>query len=237
MAAQTGKLFILSSWDGASAYVDVLSARSTDFTIANESVDVTTKSSNGWRTLLESAGIGSMTATLEGVFEDAAYEQRLVTLAEGNTHNLYEITSNAGQKFSGTFQITSYGRSGTYNGEEAYTLTLENAGVVTAHRLSDTVAAQDETSFDGTGLNGTFVGGDGVGGTAYIALDTITLSDGTVVTVDAVDGDGDVTQFTVTTASTTSFWYPEVTSLTQSSTSGTGTGFVLNLGANNRANA
>ncbi len=58
---------------------------------------------------------------------------------------------------------------------------------------------QDETNYDGTDPNGTFVGGDGAGGTAYLVGDVITLSDGSTITVDAVDGNGDVTDFTVTT--------------------------------------
>jgi hypothetical protein len=87
------------------------------------------------------------------------------------------------------------------------------------------IAGHDETNYDNVAPNGTFVGGDGVGGTAYVALDTITLSDGTVITVDAVDANGDVTQFTVTTSGQTAVT-PGV-ALTQSSTSGSGTSFTL----------
>lgn len=64
---------------------------------------------------------------------------------------------------------------------------------------------QDETYYDGDSnfLNGSFVGGDGVGGTSYSVSDVITLSDGSTVTVDAVDVNGDVTAFTVTTSGET----------------------------------
>jgi len=62
------------------------------------------------------------------------------------------------------------------------------------------IAGQDETIYDGATNNGVFVGGDGVGGTAYVAGDAITMSDGSVITVDVVDGNGDVTDFTVTTS-------------------------------------
>lgn len=102
------------------------------------------------------------------------------------------------------------------------------------------IDAQDETSYDNTGNNGTFVGGDGAGGTAYSVSDTITLSDsstgdtteGTQITVDAVDGNGDVTQFTVSHVNSDSSLKPGDT-LTQASTSGTGTAFTLTLGSNN----
>ena len=97
----------------------------------------------------------------------------------------------------------------------------------------ETIAAQDETDYNGAGSNGTFIGGDGVGGTAYVVNDTITLDDGSLITVDAIDGDDDVTQFTVTTVSTNPFNYPTVTVLAQTSTSGTGTEFELTVGDNN----
>ena len=97
------------------------------------------------------------------------------------------------------------------------------------------VDAQDETDYDGTGDNGSFVGGDGAGGTAYSGADTITLNDGTVITVDSVDGNGDVVTFDITTPPTNSF--PSGTIRTQTSTSGTGTGFTLTPGDNNETAA
>ena len=95
-------------------------------------------------------------------------------------------------------------------------------------------AGQDETDYDGTVDNGTFVGGNGLIATPYTPADTITLSDGSVITVDAVDGNGDVTQFTVTTSGITgvTIGIP----LTQTSTSGTGVAFTLTPEANNVTN-
>jgi hypothetical protein len=55
-----------------------------------------------------------------------------------------------------------------------------------------------EASFDGIAPNGSFVGGDSFGGTAHIAFDVITLSNGGQVLVDAVNANGDVTEFTIT---------------------------------------
>lgn len=46
------------------------------------------------------------------------------------------------------------------------------------------IAGQDETDYDGAGDNGTFSGGAG-----YAATDTITLTGGTVVTVDSISAD------------------------------------------------
>jgi hypothetical protein len=108
------------------------------------------------------------------------------------------------------------------------TVTLTGGAIATIDAISATqrlIAAQDETAFDGVGANGTFAGGTGVG-FEYVALDTITLSDGSVITVDAVDGNGVVTQFTVTTSGTTG--YLTGATLTQvSTTSVAGAGFSI----------
>ena len=126
-----------------------------------------------------------------------------------------------------------------------------------------------EANFDGIDPNGSFVGGDGIGGadsdiitadnsnssadseigSAYVPGDTITLSNGAVITVVAVDVNGDVTEFSITVtginnlnADTTGITadsdvftadygdqspITSNTELTQASTSGTGVGFTL----------
>lgn len=160
-------------------------------------------------------GGGDITATRTlSLVNDAA--------APGN--DLYYGTNSAGDKGWHSFPAVNDSVYDTFVATETeflLTPTLE------------TIAAQDETDFDGAGSNGTFVGGDGVGGTAYVVADTITLSDGTVITVDNVDGDGDVTEFTITTASTSVF--TTGTTLTQASTSGTGTDFSITTGPSNEA--
>ena len=108
-------------------------------------------------------------------------------------------------------------------------ITLSENSTATVDAISATavvtVAAQDETNFDGAGNNGTFAAGTG-----YVAAEQITLDDGTVITVDAVSS-GAVTQFTVTSSSTTSF--TSTTPRIQSSSNGSGTGFSITPGTNN----
>jgi hypothetical protein len=93
-----------------------------------------------------------------------------------------------------------------------------------------TIAGQNETHFDlgGEPPHGTFTGG-----ADYNVNDTITLSDGTVVTVAAVDN-GAVTEFDITTSSTSGNDTNGAT-LTQDSTSGGGSGFTLTLAVGNQA--
>lgn len=82
------------------------------------------------------------------------------------------------------------------------------------------IDALDETFYDNSPTTeGTFSGGTG-----HAALDVITMSDGSTITVDAVSG-GVVTQFTVETITTTPFVLGDT--LTQSSTTGSGASFTL----------
>ncbi len=129
---------------------------------------------------------------------------------------------------------------GTFVGGDDYAvgevITLSEASTATVDAISAqavvTIAAQDETSFDNTPTSeGTFVGGNTNPFTPYIAGQTITLNDGTVVLVDAVDGNGDVTQFTIQSISIVSV--ASGTTLVQSSTTGAGQGFTLTLDTDN----
>ena len=85
---------------------------------------------------------------------------------------------------------------------------------------------QTETNYDGAGNNGTFFGGFG----GYAIADTITMEDGTVITVDA-EAAGVVTQFTVTTAASAVVKAGSI--VAQSTTSGGGSGFTLTPQADN----
>lgn len=91
---------------------------------------------------------------------------------------------------------------------------------------------QDQTSYDGVGDNGTFVGGDGAGGTSHAISDVITLDSGATVTVNSVDGNGDVVTFNSNLGADTG-GHTSGETLTQTGSTGTGTGFSLTLGWEN----
>ena len=95
------------------------------------------------------------------------------------------------------------------------------------------VDAQDETNYDNAPTTeGTFAGGTG-----HAASDVITLGDGTTVTVDAVAA-GVVTQFTVDSSGSDGGTAVSVKvggTLSQTSTTGAGTGFSLTLDTDNFA--
>lgn len=87
-----------------------------------------------------------------------------------------------------------------------------------------TIATQTETDFVDSFT----------GGAAYNISDVITLNDGSTITVDAVSG-GEVTQFTITTASTNAITQ-DLSTLTQASVLPVGgSGFTLTLGLANQS--
>jgi len=88
------------------------------------------------------------------------------------------------------------------------------------------IETQTEADYNGVGQNGIFEGGSG-----YAVADTITLSDGSVLTVDSETA-GVIDGFTVTTTGSISIPLSG-SQLTQTSTSGSGTGFTLTPRGNN----
>jgi len=94
------------------------------------------------------------------------------------------------------------------------------------HTTGVLVAAQDETSYDGSpATEGVFVGGTG-----HAGADVITMNDGSTITVDNVTG-GVVDQFTVTTAG--SAYHVAGTTVSQDSSTGSGIGFTITPQADN----
>lgn len=131
MAAKKGSLFLLavSGIGSPLVFQSLLTSRSTEFTINNEVVDVTNKGSAGWRTAID-AGIKNMSVSIDGVFEDSAAEILVNGFSINGGINNFQVINEDGDTWTGTFILTSYSRSGTYNGEETYSFSLESAGVI-----------------------------------------------------------------------------------------------------------
>ena len=130
MAAKKGLSFLLKQ--GTTAAGTVLAGlRDTSIRINNEAVDVTTKTHSGKRTLLEAAGITSMTITANGVFEDDAAYDTVLGYALANTINAMGLVDGDGNTFDGSWQVTNFEASGSYNGAQMYSLTLESSGTIT----------------------------------------------------------------------------------------------------------
>jgi len=132
MAVEKGKYFLLKVGDGAPtpAFTTVAGLRTTQMSIAGETVVVTNKGSGGWRDLLSGAGTRSVSVSGGGVFTGSAAEARIKANALAGLVDDYQITFESGDAMQGKFLISRLDYAGDYNGERNYTLALESSGQV-----------------------------------------------------------------------------------------------------------
>jgi len=105
--------------------------RSTSLAINAEAIDVTHQGSAQWKTLLDGAGIKSAAISGSGVFEQDSRLERLRTNIFAQTVTNFKIVEHSsGDFFSGAFKITSFERSGDYNNEQSWSISLESSGAV-----------------------------------------------------------------------------------------------------------
>lgn len=133
MAAQAGKDLLLKVEDDAlpGTYVAVGGFRSNSFTINGEGIDITNKDSNGFKEMLDGAGVRSVTASGTGVFmDDAIFTQVNTDVLAGSIKSWEVIIPDFGTYEAG-FLITSVEFAGEHNGEATYTINLESSGAVT----------------------------------------------------------------------------------------------------------
>ena len=131
MAKYCGKDLLIQRLKTApSTYETIASMRSTSFSVNNEEVDVTDKSSVPWKQLLQ-CGVRSMALSASGIFSnDVSHDDLMSDVTAGNIVQ-FKIISGRGDYFVGQFLVTSLERSGEYNGAEQFSLSLSSAGAVT----------------------------------------------------------------------------------------------------------
>jgi TP901-1 family phage major tail protein len=105
--------------------------RTTNFTMNNQVIDVSTKDTNGWRELLEDGNVKFFSISGDGIFKDSASDETIRGYVFANTLNTFTFIFPNGDTIEGTFQITNYQRKGDYEGAETYSMTLESSGIPT----------------------------------------------------------------------------------------------------------
>jgi TP901-1 family phage major tail protein len=134
MAAQKGSALLLkigttaTSAPAADTYTTVGGLRSTGITLNEETVDVTTKDSAGWRELLAAGGIKSASISGSGLFTDAVSESTMRSAFGGSAIPNFQVIIPGFGEFEGKFQITSLEYAGEHNGEVTYSVSLESSG-------------------------------------------------------------------------------------------------------------
>ncbi len=130
MTNYTGRAFLLKNgtWSGGTAVAD---CKSHTLTVNQEAVDITNKSSNGYRTLLEGAGNKSIEVQISGVITtDSAFET-FQGYAFAGSINAHALGWADGDTLEASFLITNFAITGEYNGAQTFTATLQSSGTYT----------------------------------------------------------------------------------------------------------
>lgn len=132
MAAQKGKDLLLKiDPDGQGSFTTVAGLRARRLAFNAESVDVTDADSAGrWRELLAGAGAQRASLAGSGIFRDAASDAAIrATFFAGAILNWQCMIPDFGT-VEGPFQVTALEYSGNHDGEVAFEIALESAGLI-----------------------------------------------------------------------------------------------------------
>jgi len=133
MAAQRGRDLLLKiDTDGTGNFITVAGLRTRSIAFNAETVDITHQESAGqWRELLSGAGIRNARIAGSGIFKDAASDARIRQVFFDGQQPDFEIVIPDFGTLQGAFQIVSFELSGRHDGEIAFDLALESAGLIT----------------------------------------------------------------------------------------------------------
>lgn len=134
MAAERGSAFLLKIGDGASppGFTTVAGLKTTQLSINGDAIAITNKGSGGWRELLSSAGVRSVSVAASGIFTGSSAEAQVRSLALSGALEDFELSFESGERMQGKFLVTRLEYAGDFNGERNYTLALESSGEVVA---------------------------------------------------------------------------------------------------------
>jgi TP901-1 family phage major tail protein len=112
------------------ATVAVATARTKSLTINNEVVDITSDNDAGIQQLLTEPGQKSVEISVDGMLDPAADALVVLALNAANASVVVELDYTT-YKISGTFLITSYSETGTYNDAVTFSASFTSSGVIT----------------------------------------------------------------------------------------------------------
>lgn len=142
---------------------NIVGARTDNFTINNEPIDITDKDDSGWRTMLADAGTRSISADIEGVLKDTVLIADSV--GDATTALLKEcvLTVSGIGTLTGDFMLTSLQLGAEQGDAITFTATLESGEsmTVTIGPYNTVLPAVTGTTTVGqtlTTTNGTWLG-------------------------------------------------------------------------------
>lgn len=137
MAGQSGTTWALSVRTTASpaAYTALAGLRTRSFKINNNPVDVTTADSTSrWRELLGDTGQVELEIDASGLYQKDAPNHLLPSLVASGASQIFQLVSAAstpGISIVGSFVVTEYEASATYNEAVTFTVKLMSTGAPT----------------------------------------------------------------------------------------------------------
>ncbi|MBN8828635.1 MAG: phage major tail protein, TP901-1 family [Sphingobacteriia bacterium] len=129
MNAYAGALMLLKIKDNSNKFITIGGMRTTRMVLNNQIIDSTHKLSGNWRELL-SGGIKSISISGSGIFTNSESEEIIRKISFNSENAIFQLCFGNGDILSGSFIITSYERSGNYQDEESYNLTIESSGKI-----------------------------------------------------------------------------------------------------------
>ncbi len=131
---KAGRDWLLKRSDGevSEAFEDIGGLRSTGFSGEAEGIDVTNQGSEEFKEILDGAGIRSFKISGSGVCVSDAVLDSIEEDFFSNTIRRYQAKDMgaSGKTYTGSFKITSFERTGEYNGAQTWSLSLESSGEI-----------------------------------------------------------------------------------------------------------
>ena len=130
MTDYTGRAFLLKTgtWSGGT---EVAECRSNTLSGNIEMVDITSKASNAFRTLLEGAGTKSITISGSGNVSNVAGFETFQGYWFAGSINALAMGWADGDTLEASFLITSFQITGEHNGAQTFTFSAESSGTYT----------------------------------------------------------------------------------------------------------
>lgn len=121
------------SWD---VFKDVGGGRSRTFSFASEGIDITNQDSSEWHTILNSAGIRSVSVSIEGVYTNEAIFQEILAAGYANELTcLMFLEKKTYRLWEGCYKITAQELTGPYDAEGGFSISAESSGQVVTQLL------------------------------------------------------------------------------------------------------
>lgn len=109
----------------------IAGGRTDTITINNEPADITSKSSDGWRTLLADPNMRSVDISAEALFVDEAMIELALSATVADLLDEFEVKIEGIGDIGGTFHLSGLSLGAPHNAEATQSITLASSGPVT----------------------------------------------------------------------------------------------------------